>query len=304
MNYVCVIGGANIDVVCTPLTTVRMRDSNPCTVRYSLGGVARNIAENLARLGVKVVFITALAGDANAERIESNAASLGIDLSHCVRVNDGVTSTYTCINDEKGDMLVAASDMSILKHLTCQRLEERLDVINGAQCVVTDTNDADCLRFLQQHVTVPLFVDTVSAKKTEIVKNDIKNIFCLKPNLIEAEVLSGIEIRDSQCLQKAVDVIRSKGVNWVFVSQGNEGVTYSDGATGHVDSFPVKVVNTTGAGDSFMAGVVCGYINGMGISHCAMMGCAASAITVSDRETVSESMSVEKVNNILKGELQ
>lgn len=304
MSYVCVIGGANIDIVCTPLTAVRMRDSNPCTVRYSLGGVARNIAENLARLGVRVVFITALACDGNARMIEANAMSLGIDLSHCVRVNDGVTSTYTCINDEKGDMLVAASDMSILKHLTCQKLEERLDVINGAQCVVTDTNDADCLKFLQQHVTVPLFVDTVSAKKTEIVKNDIKNIFCLKPNLIEAEVLSGVEIRDGQSLQNAVDTIRSKGVEWVLMSQGDKGVTFSDGTTGHADIFPVKVANTTGAGDSFMAGVVYGYINGMEISKCARIGCAASAITVSDRNTVSENMSIENVNNILKGELQ
>ena len=80
MGYICVVGGANVDIFLSPYKKLKLRDSNPGQLRISCGGVGRNIAENLARLGNDVKLLTVLGNDGNAELIKSNAKQCGIDL--------------------------------------------------------------------------------------------------------------------------------------------------------------------------------------------------------------------------------
>ncbi len=301
--YVCVIGGANIDISGTPYKELKLRDSNPCHSTVSLGGVGRNIAENLARLGVKVVMLTVLGDDKYASMIRANAEDLGMDMSHCL-VAEGNTSTYMCITDHMGDMFIAVSDMGILDNLTPQYLASKLDIINGASCVIADTNIPHCLRYLQDNVTAPLFIDTVSANKTQYIKDDLHNIFCLKPNILEAEILSGISITDDDSMRQAVDIIHSRGVSWVMCTMGENGVYYSsDKVHGTVPAYVTNVVNTTGAGDSFVAGAVSAYVADGGIASCAQQGCAVSSITISDSSTVSSRVSLDAVKNIIREDI-
>ncbi len=298
--YVCVIGGANIDISGTPYKELKLRDSNPCHSTVSLGGVGRNIAENLGRLEVDVVLLTVLGDDKYASMIRANASELGMDMTHCL-VADGNTSTYMCINDHEGDMFIAVSDMGILQYLTPEYLASKLDIINGAACVIADTNIPQCLQYLQDNVTVPLFIDTVSASKTQYIKDDLHNIHCLKPNVLEAEIISGIDIVDQVSLDSAIDIIHSKGVQWVMCTMGDKGVYYSDGKRrGNVPAYITSLVNTTGAGDSFVGGAVSAFINGADIVECAMQGCAVSSITISDSSTVSSHVTLERVKNIIR----
>ncbi len=301
MDYVCVIGGANVDIGCTPYTALKTKDSNPGKMTLSSGGVSRNIAENLARMNVKVVLITVFGGDANASSLREECEKTGIDVSHSLTVKEARTSTYLCVNDCDGDMFVAVSDMDILQNLTPEFLRTKLDVINGARCVVTDTNIPQCLEFLQNNVTVPVFLDPVSAKKTALVKDRLFNIFCLKPNLYEAQILADIPITDAASAEKAAEKICKTGVKRLYISDGAKGVYYyENGVFGKVNAFEVAVVNTTGAGDSFTAGVVYGYLKGLSVKDSAVLGCAASAVTVCSPCTVSREMSVQNINEIIE----
>lgn len=304
MKYVCVVGGTNIDITGTPHTPIKQRDSNPSVCKVSLGGVGRNIAENLARMGIKVVFITALGTDRYADSVKDNAAMLNIDISHSLVVK-GNTSTYLCINDHTGDMYVAASDMHILDELTPKYLQSKLDVLNNAACIVADANLTHCLSYILDNAKVPVFVDTVSAKKTEIIKSCLHNVFALKPNIYEAEILSDSKIDDQKTLTTAMQKIaKSADVKWLCVSNGDKGVTYlTDGAINHCPAYKVDVVNTTGAGDSFMAGLVCGYVRGFDIHRCVSIGCAASSITIGSDATVSPDMSWDKIMTIIDKEI-
>lgn len=304
MKYVCVIGGANIDISGTSHTPLKLKDSNPAYSTVSLGGVSRNIAENLARLGIKVVLITAVGNDAYGKMIQDNAHSLGIDMSHSLVVNNVHTSNYICINDSNGDMFVAVADMDILDALTPQYLATKLDIINNACCVVTDANIPHCLQFIFDNVTVPIFFDTVSAKKTQTIKADLHNIFALKPNIYEAEILSGIKITNQTELDKAMQIIAQNiGVKWLCVSNGEKGVTFcTPDGTEHCEAYKVPVINTTGAGDSFMAGMVYGYVNGKNAHQCVQLGCAASAVTIQSHSTVSSQMSADNIMSIIKKE--
>jgi len=300
-KYVCVVGGANVDICGTPFSPLNMRDSNPGKVTLSLGGVGRNIAENLARLGVCVKFITVLGEDVHAEEIRSSCNRLGIDVSHSLTMVGRQTSTYLCLNDADGEMSVALSDMDIFDNLTPQYLAEQAEVIDGAECVVADTNVPQCLKYLLRTAKPPVFLDTVSAKKTAIVKDDVSGAFCLKPNLLEAEILTGVKVKDDETLAEAIGKMHASGAKWVIVSCGERGAYVSDGVkTEFLPTFAKHVVSTTGAGDSFVAGLVYGFVHGKDVFESATIGGAASALTVSDKLTVSPSMTEKAIFEIIK----
>ena len=117
-TYAVVVGGVNIDIGGRSYGPLVARDSNPGRVQMSLGGVGRNIAHNMSLLGLDVRMVTAFGDDLYAQKIAASCGELGIDISQSPVIPEGHTSTYLFINDEKGDMLLAVSDMDIYRHLT------------------------------------------------------------------------------------------------------------------------------------------------------------------------------------------
>lgn len=301
-KYITVIGGANIDITGTPYSEIVMEDSNPGSSQLSLGGVGRNIAENLSRLNISTKLITALGQDHYSKIIRDNSKENNIDLSHSLTIENGHTSTYICINDSHGEMKLAISHMNIYENLIPLYLEEKLGIINSSEACVVDTNiPVETIAYIMDKVSVPIFLDTVSTKKTEKIKDVIHNIHSIKPNLLEAEILSGIKIIDEVSLNKAIDIIHSKGVKRIFLSLGRRGVFFSDGhIKGQMNSVAKEIVNTTGAGDSFLAGVLLGYLNGLDIENTTRLGLASSSITLASHETVSKNMSLGNVSRLFK----
>ena len=82
----------NVDIGGTPDSALVPADSNPGRVTVTLGGVGRNIAENLSRLGKRVLMVTAMGEDAHAQQIQHSCRELGIDLSHSLTVPNARTS--------------------------------------------------------------------------------------------------------------------------------------------------------------------------------------------------------------------
>lgn len=303
-NYVCVIGGSNIDITGYPNGNFNQKDSNPGKVKTSLGGVARNIAENLSRLNVKVELITVLGTDSYARDIRSNCTENNINIMNSQLIPGFNTSVYVCINDKNGDMQCAISDMEIYSHITPRFIMSKLDIINSAIAVVIDTNiPQDTLEFIMSNVTVPIFMDTVSVKKAQKIKDIIKNIHTMKPNILEAEALSEMAIKNSQDLETAAKIIISKGVKNLYISMGKNGVFYADEfISGVIPGLPVNVVNTSGAGDTFLAATVWAYINNMDIIKSAKAGTAAASVCTSSNLNVSPDISPQRIKNILKSE--
>src|SRR5215469_12513795 len=79
---VTVIGGANMDINCFSRNPLNMYDSNPGRVEYCPGGVGRNIAENLHRLGAEVRFIGVIGDDPGGALLKSSSASIGLNIKH------------------------------------------------------------------------------------------------------------------------------------------------------------------------------------------------------------------------------
>ena len=213
-TYAVVVGGVNMDIGGRSFAPLVAKDSNPGKVRMSLGGVGRNIAHNMSLLGVDVRFLTAFGDDLYAQRIAASCGELGIDISHALTVAGGTTPTYLFLNDSDGDMALAISDMEICDRITPSYLAANLSLLNNAQLVVTDTNiPAESLRYLAEHCTVPIFADPVSTAKAVKLKPILGKLHTLKPNRIEAELLSGVKITDEESLRLAAQTLLDTGLH-------------------------------------------------------------------------------------------
>ena len=291
--WAAVVGGMNMDVGGRPDAALIANDSNPGRVRLSPGGVGRNIAHNLALLGVDTRMLTVLGEDLYAQRLAASCAEAGIDLTQSLRLPGESTSTYLYILDERGDMALALSDMAIYRRLTPEALAPRLPWLNSASVIVLDANiPAESILWLCEHARVPIFADPVSVTKADRLADVLPRLHTLKPNRLEAERLSGVAITDEAGARRAADALLKAGLQRVFLSLGSEGVLAAD-HRGQVflPALDAKVVNATGGGDAFMAGLVWAYLRGESLAGSARAGLAAAALALESAETVNPNMS-------------
>ena len=144
--------------------------------------------------------------------------------------------------------------------------EKNLTLLNGAQLVVVDANiPQESIEFLAEHVTPPIFADPVSVTKAKKFQGVLGKLHTLKPNRLEAELLSGIAIHNDDDLRRAAKALLDTGLHRVFISLGTQGVRAADhNEMLELPCYPVHVNNATGAGDAFVAGLVWAYLQGSG----------------------------------------
>ncbi len=296
--YVAVVGGVNMDIGGRSAAPLVGADSNPGTVRMSLGGVGRNIAHNLALLGADVRMLTAFGDDLYAQKIAASCGELGIDISQSLQVPGGATSTYVFLSGPDGDMALAVSDMDIYDHMAPPFLQSRRALLDNAQVVVLDTNiPAESVRWVCENIKAPIFADPVSTAKAEKLRPVLGRLHTLKPNRIEAELLSGVAITDAESLDRAARVLLDTGLHRVFISLGGDGVYAADrtGAALRQSCFPAHMVNATGAGDAFMAALAWAYLEGADLARTARLAQAAAAIAIEGAETINPAMGAQAV---------
>jgi len=301
-RYVVVIGGVNIDIGGQSFAPLVRGDSNPGTITTSLGGVGRNIAHNLTLLGTDVRLLTAFGDDIYGQRIISSCSELGIDVSHALKTSEHPTSTYLYIASEDGEMTMALSDMEVCNKITPGYLAANLPLIQNAQAVVVDTNiPKESLVYLAENCTVPLFCDPVSTIKAKKIIPILSKIHTLKPNRLEAALLSGVEIKTTKDVEKAAAVLLEKGVQRLFVSMGSDGV-YAAGRDRQLwlPNLPGNIVNTTGCGDAFMAALIWATLEEKDLHGCALAGLAAASIAIETKDTINPAMSATAVRSRMK----
>ena len=298
-SYAVVVGGVNVDIGGKSFAPLVAEDSNPGTVSTSLGGVGRNIAHNLSLMGTDVRMLTAYGDDVHGQKVAASCSELGIDVSHARRITGGTTSTYLYLTDEKGEMALAVSDMEICKKITPTYLAGNLSLLQNAQVVVADTNiPEESLIYLAENCTAPLFCDPVSTVKAEKLRPILHKLHTLKPNKLEAELLSGVKIEAIEDVAKAADKLLEMGVHRLFISLGADGIYAAMGKQRlHLPNLPGRMVNTTGCGDAAMAAIAWAYLEGMDLKQTALAALAAGAIAMESEETINPAMSATALRN-------
>ena len=318
-GYIAGIGGANVDIHGQSDAPIVMRDSNPGRLHLSAGGVCRNICDNLCRLGLTVELCSAVGGDAYGDMLRGACTAAGIGTRHLAVFPAQNTSAYISIMDSEGDMLVAMSDMHILKEaLTPSYVEGLLPVLNGADVCVADANlSAGALETLATRCTVPLMLDPVSTAWARNAAPLAGYFHTLKPNRIEAELLSGVKISDDATLHQAAQALLDQGVQRVFLSLGGDGVFAAQQGETHLEpickaemrkgcgalrkkSRPFPMKNATGAGDATMAGIVYAWVNGLSPGDTLDFALGAGLAAIDSADTINPAMSPALVAKLVK----
>ncbi len=290
---ITVIGAANVDITASPLGRYVPCDSNPSRVEIGFGGVGRNIAHNLCLMGEQVRLFTVFGDDSIALTLRDDCRHVGMTIDPILEVAGARSNYFVCVNDHNGEMQAGAADMELMAHLTPEMVAAHIASINASRAVVADCNPTDVvLKYLAKHCTAPLYIDATSAAKAMKIKPLLgaqrSAPLIVKVNQAEAVALSGIKGNVEAMARWFVE----SGVTRIFITMGARGVYCSDGEQSFaLPSQPVTVVNATGAGDAFMAGVVHAELNGAALSEACAFGIKAASLALESPMAVNPAIS-------------
>lgn len=297
-HHVLVIGGATIDIKGRAQAPIQPNTSTPGDIRLSVGGVGRNIAENLARLEVPTVLLSAVGDDAFGRQILERTRAGGVDVQWVICSADHHSSTYLALLDETGVMVVAIADMAVMELLTPRFLYQRRGLFKDALLLVLDgsLSEAALATALNQaeRYGVPVCVDPTSRFIAHRFCPHLRRLKLITPNIPEAEVICGLRIRGRDDALHAAQCLVGSGVEIAIVTLGPEGLVYaSRGESGWVPAIEPDVVDFTGAGDALTAAVVFGLLNEVPLDEAVRLGVAAATLTIQSPHTVRPDLSQE-----------
>ena len=305
-SSVLVIGAAGIDLVGRLKSELQRATSNPSQIRSSFGGVARNVSENLARLGHSVTLITAVGFDQMGDRLIEQADSARIDVHAILRTSDWPTSTYLAVINSKGELQFALDDMRAITSITPAYLRTHSDLFEKASMLFLDSNlTKDTLRTaisLAHKASVPICADPTSFSLAGKLLPYLTKLHMITPNHAEAGILCKREINPTnrQDTLDAAKCLVSQGVKIVIITLAKFGLCYATSETyGFIPAIRTEIVDPTGAGDALTAAVIFGLLNGIPIDDAVRLGVSAATLTLRSPGAVVPDLNLEKLYNTL-----
>ncbi len=289
---VTVIGGANTDICGRPDRALVRHDSAPGRVSVRHGGVGRNIACDLARLGLRTRFVTALGDDGLGASLRESCLRCGVNMSLSLTIGGARSPVYLYLSDERGEMDSAVADMETAERLTPAALRGLLGEINASDAVVLDGNlPAETIAFLCEKLRVPIVADPVSTAKAPRFAPVLDCLAAIKPNLMEAQTLTG-----KKNAEDCAEALLKAGVSSVYLSLGAGGLLAAAGEERILlPGEKAKLVSATGAGDAATAAVAWALVQGLDLASAARAAVVAGAITVESEEADSPLLRADRL---------
>ncbi|GAA0342011.1 winged helix-turn-helix transcriptional regulator [Bacillus carboniphilus] len=294
-GFVC-IGGANIDKKLQVNKKLIYGTSNPAFSTKASGGVARNVAENLGRLGSKVSLITVVGDDHEGQWLLDHTKRF-VDVTPSQVWPEESTGTYTALLNESGEMEVALADMGIYDKVTVSFIEKRWGFLSSAGMIFLDTNfSTEVMEYVIKRCAqedLSLTITPVSSPKAKNLPNQLRGVTWLIANQEEAEVISNHQIVTDGDYFKAAEEIVKKGVESAVITRGDKGLIYytKAGEAGAViPPSSINVKDVTGAGDSLVSGILYASAKGFSTEDACKLGVACSILTLQTNETVNTSL--------------
>lgn len=278
---ILVIGSLNIDLVTRvphlpqPGETIASRkfQKNP-------GGKGANQAVAAAKLGANVTMIGKVGTDEHGELLINSLRSAGVSTAGIRR--EGTTGmAFISVSDEGENHIVLVagansamrrSDISAMKGLIeesdmiIMQLEIPLEVVKHA---------------LELAVGLGKNVILNPAPAQDLPTEMLRYVYALMPNETELEILSGMPTSNEREIIDAAWHLKSLGTERIIVTMGNNGsFLINDTLHAHIPPYPVEVVDTTAAGDAYVAAFAVGKTQGMTDEEAAKFASKVAAITV------------------------
>lgn len=294
MEELLLIGGSNVDYIGTPKEKLNRSTSNIGEINISFGGVMRNICENLARLGNKLIFMSAIGSDVYGKMLKRELEDLGVKIIS--PISNEATSSYLAINNHENNLDVAICESKIILEINKGFLAQYSSIIKEHQYIILDGN-------LEEEFIDALFlaypdkkyiVDGITPQKVLRFQKHLKDIYLLKCNIYEAKALMNFDLSEKDL----VNGLLVKGVKNVVLSHGSKDIYYGNNLNdiGRVKVNEIKdFVNTTGCGDALLSGIVNQIIKGKSLKEAIEFGTKLSEVTLFSKAATS--IEVEKFRN-------
>jgi pseudouridine kinase len=298
---VLVVGAAGFDMKVRPQeTTVSLGQSNPGEINWGWGGVARNIAENMARLGAEVHLVTAVGNDKWGNDLLHQLVGLGVDTSDCIISDANTTASYVALYQVDAQMWVAFDDMSVVRQITPGYLYRLRRLVRETDMICIDANilpsSLKTLMRLAKKYDVPVSADPTTAILAPRLIPHLSELCLITPNISEAEVLLGKQLDTDYAISEGARELVRAGVDLAIITLGAQGLYYATSAeSGRLSAFPVDMVDPTGAGDALTAAVAYGLLSGVSPGESVRLGMAAASQTLTCKQTVCPTLSLENL---------
>ena len=299
---VLVIGSAGIDIIGRLKKDYQKGTSNPGRIRTSFGGVARNVAENLARLGQPVRLITAVGTDSRGDDLIDQIASAGVDINAVLRSDDFATGTYLGVVNDKGEFQFGIDDLRTTRLITPDYLREHVELFKTASLLFLDANlEPSTIKTalsLARRSRIRVCADPTSKILAGRLCPHISQLFLITPNSTEASILCGNNLTSLEPLQmmETAKILVGLGAGIVLITLAEFGVVYATSeSSGHVPSIRTEILDPTGAGDALTATVIFSLLNNISLDDGVRLGVSAASLTLQFRGTVLPDLSLEKL---------
>ncbi len=298
IEHILGVGAINVDICGFSYEKLLIKNSNPGSIKYSHGGVTRNIIENARRLGSNAKIISVVGDDNSGKEAVDYLDRIGVDTRGVKIVNER-TSTYLAILDDKNDMYIALSDMSIIDHLKPRDMEEKKEFFDKAGIIVVDAT----LRYetidylLTSYPDKKIYLDPVSIGKIKAIKGLMHRFYGIKLNEYEAKYYTGLSRP-----KEMANFMYEKGIQEVVITFGSNGVYIKNKEYDEfIEIEEMKhIMNASGAGDSYMGGMLHALNKGIDFKEANYYGIAASRICLMSDETINPKLNIELLEKELK----
>lgn len=303
---IVVIGGSNMDLHARAHEPVVMGSSMSGSAGISPGGVGRNVAENLARLGDSVALVSVVGDDPIGDEVISYTEDVGVDCTHVRRRADVRTGTYNAVLDSSGELVVAVADMAATDEFSPLVVEAARDLIKGARGVLVEANipvrTADMAIDLAAEFGVQVCFDPVSVTKARRARDLIRpdrELYLVTPNQAELAALTDLPTDTDTEIEKAVRSLHDRGVGVVWVRLGARGsvISYFD-VYEELPAVSADILDVTGAGDAMLAAFTHELLRDVDLIEAARFGHAAAALTCGTHDTVRMDLSESLVREL------
>lgn len=301
MAFDCLcIGGAAADGSFRLASPAVLGTSNVATAGSGFGGVARNVAESLARLGAHVGLLSAVGADAAGWELVEHATAAGIDAG-LVRVIPGEqTARYIALIDPEGELVIGINAMSVLAGI---RPEDISDApLEEARWVFAECNlDAETLLAVIERRRAGgvfrLAIDAISTPKATRLPIDLSGIDLLCGNVDEGNAILGVAEPSTPegAMALALGLV-ARGAGAAMISIGSGGcVVASAAGVWAVGAVPAAVVDVTGAGDARIAGTLQGLLAGEPLHEAARRGSLLAALAAESPTPIDPALAPRRV---------
>lgn len=295
------IGAAFVDELFHMKEEMIVATTVEASVTKTAGGVSRNIAHQLALLGVEVQLISVFGNDSDGDWLKQSCIKAGVKLDASI-TKEGLSGKYTGILNMDGSLFTAFLTNAATNLITPQHLERNKELLKTASYILADANiSADTGEWLlafSNETAIPFILEPVSVPPARKFKGiDLKGLHLVTPNEDELPVLCSDK---ALFTQHQIQELIEKGVENVWLHNGKLGsAIYNKERSITLHAPEIDIVDCTGAGDGSLSGFILGKTLGKEDEDCLQLAHTLSAEILQVNGAIATHLNQEKLLSLV-----